>query len=51
MVVFILGCHACAIHHPNALVQAWQSVEAFIAVVEVVQMEVGTPVPGTYSHD
>ena len=38
MGVFILGCHARVIHHPNALVQAWQSVEALIAVVEVVQM-------------
>ena len=48
---FIFGCHACVIRHPNALVQAWQSVEALIAVVEVVQMEVGPPVLGTYRHD
>ena len=46
-----MGCHACVVHLPSALAQAWQSVEALIAVVEVVQMEVGPPVPGTYRHN
>ena len=39
------------IPHPHALVHRWQSVEALIAAAEVVQEEVGPPVPGTYRHD
>ena len=39
------------IHHPNALVHIWQSVEALIGAPEVVREEAGPPVPGTYRHD
>ena len=38
------------IFHPNAWVHIWQNVEALIAAAEVVQEEVGPPVPGTYRH-
>ena len=39
------------VFHPNALAHGWQMVEALIALAEVVQVEVGPPVPGTYRHD
>ena len=39
------------IFHPNVLVHGWQSVEALIAAAEVVHMEVGPPVQGTYRDD
>ena len=39
------------IFYPKALVHIWQSVEALIAAAEIVPMEVGPPVPGTYRHD